>query len=192
MRLHTYQRTAIAFFAFFCFLTVVAYVGGDVLKVAVGKDAPFSIGSPVIASGGSIPSRYSCEGENVSPPFYLKNVPEGTQSFGVLLDDPDEKMIVGPWAHWTMWNVPSDLVTFPEGYVPPGAVQGANDFGGTGFFGPCPMEGVHTYRLVVYALDTKTLPELDKGSRREEVVKTFRRHSIEKAVLTAVYVRQYY
>ena len=114
--------------------------------------------SSAFEEGGMIPSRYTCDGENVSPPLNWEQVPEATRTVALICDDPDAPM--GTFVHWVLFNLPADTTELPEDFpddetLPNGARQGISDFGKTGYGGPCPPSGTHRYYFKVYALDTK-------------------------------------
>jgi hypothetical protein len=114
------------------------------------------ITSPVFKDGEMIPAKYTCDGENVSPPLEWGACPDGTMSLALICDDPDAPS--GDFVHWVVYNIPADKREFPEA-MPAGAVledgskQGRTDFGTPGYGGPCPPPGIHRYYFKLYALD---------------------------------------
>ncbi len=112
---------------------------------------------PAFAAGRPIPEKYTCDGPDVSPPLAWTNAPAGTKSFALIADDPDAPG--GIWVHWVVYNLPPTLTalaenTPPSPQLPDGAKQGVNDFGQTGYRGPCPPAGrLHRYVFNIYALD---------------------------------------
>lgn len=117
----------------------------------------FELTSSAFKSGDPIPRRYTCEGEDLSPPLHWSVPPATTKSFVIIADDPDAP--VGTWVHWVLYNVPLDLRGLAEGVppkdrLPDGALQGLNDFKRVGYGGPCPPPGKHhRYYFRLYALD---------------------------------------
>lgn len=117
----------------------------------------FELTSPAFTSGDVIPRRYTCEGEDLSPPLHWSAAPAGTKSFALVADDPDAP--VGTWVHWVIYDLPHDLRGLPEGVpakdrLPDGTLQGVNDFKRVGYGGPCPPPGKpHRYDFRLYALD---------------------------------------
>ena len=115
-----------------------------------------NIVSSAFENEGNIPSKYTCDGENISPELNWSDFPDGTKSFALIAYDPDAPM--GTWVHWVIYDIPSNVNSLPEG-VPSdeklsfGAVHGINDFKDTGYGGPCPPKGVHRYFFKLYALD---------------------------------------
>lgn len=117
-----------------------------------------AITSPAFDDGGTIPTRFTCEGEDVSPELRVDDVPDGASSLALLVDDPDAPS--GTFTHWLVWDVPTSTGTVPEA-VPQGetvdgldgARQGTNDLGVVGYSGPCPPpdDGPHTYRFRLFA-----------------------------------------
>ena len=117
--------------------------------------------SSAFDSGGEIPSRYTCEGEDVSPPLVWTGVPDTARSLVLIIDDPDAPDPKAPkmiWVHWVLYNIPPDVSGLPEGIVPaklpPGTVEGLNDWKRIGYGGPCPPIGRHRYFHKLYVLDT--------------------------------------
>ncbi|UPW00104.1 YbhB/YbcL family Raf kinase inhibitor-like protein [Halorussus gelatinilyticus] len=152
----------------------------------------FTLSTDAWENGATIPTRYTCEGENVSPPLSVSNPPEGTEAFALIMDDPDAPN--PPFVHWLVWNVPADASEIPANLPSSetldeldGAVQGANGTGELGYVGPCPPEGDprHTYLFSLYALDAPL--ELDPGAEYQQVVDAV----MENAIARSRYVGQY-
>ncbi len=141
--------------------------------------------------GEMIPSQYTCDGENVSPPLEWTDVPEGTGSLALILEDIDS--VKGVWSHWVVYDIPPDLEMLAQGApssetLPWGGTQGRNDFDEIGYGGPCPSDGkTHRYVVRLLALD-RTL-DLDPGARREEILERVEGHVIEEAKLASHYTR---
>lgn len=108
--------------------------------------------SKAFENGDIIPAKYSCEGENCSPPLEISEVPEDTQSLVLIMDDPDAPGNI--FTHWLVWNIPPTTISIAEDSIPPGAVEGTTSFGKPGYGGPCPPRGKHRYFFKLYALDT--------------------------------------
>jgi len=121
----------------------------------------FRLSSGVFEYGKLIPDRYTCEGDDLSPPLVWDNIPEGTESFVLVMDDPDAPS--GTWVHWLLYDIPSRVTGFEEGAS--SGLSGVNSWGRTGYGGPCPPHGhgVHRYFFKVYALDTLTI-DLPEGA----------------------------
>ncbi|WP_208023506.1 YbhB/YbcL family Raf kinase inhibitor-like protein [Halorussus pelagicus] len=152
----------------------------------------FALSTDAWENGETIPTRYTCDGENVSPPLSISNPPEGTEAFALVMDDPDAPS--PPFVHWLLWNVPADARELPEGLPASetlddlgGAVQGANGTEELGYVGPCPPEGDprHTYLFSLYALDAPL--ELDPGAEYQQVVDAV----LQNAIARSQYVGQY-
>jgi len=117
--------------------------------------------SPDFKQGDQIPTKYTCEGDDISPPLAWDGVPEGTKSLVLIIDDPDAPDPKAPklvWVHWVVYNIPPDTKSLPENAskagLPQGTALGVNDFKKTGYGGPCPPIGRHRYFHKLYALDT--------------------------------------
>jgi len=150
-----------------------------------------NITSSAFEQGGLIPSKYTCDGANVSPPLKWDAVPEATQSIALICDDPDAPM--GTWVHWVLYNLPQQTNQLHEKFpddetLPDGTRQGVSDFGKTGYGGPCPPSGTHRYYFKIYALDKKLLitPVADKAA----LLKAMKDHILAQGQLMGKYKRQ--
>jgi Raf kinase inhibitor-like YbhB/YbcL family protein len=125
--------------------------------------------SPAFAADAAIPPAHTCEGADRAPPLAWTNPPPGTQSFALIVDDPDAPDPEAPettWVHWIAYNLPPDTRSLPEGgALPAGARDGVNDWNRTGYGGPCPPVGRHRYFFKLYALDT-VLPDLARPTKQ--------------------------
>lgn len=142
------------------------------------------LSSSEFVDGGMIPSRYTCDGANISPPLEISDVPEGTEVLALVMDDPDAP--IGTFDHWVVWNIPKDTTQIPEGTEPQG-IQGRTDFGRMGYGGPCPPSGTHGYKFKLYALNKKL--DLKEGARKKELEVAMQGHIIEETTLTGKYKR---
>ncbi len=109
------------------------------------------IESPSFANDERIPSKFTCDGENINPALTISGVPEGTRSLVLIVDDPDAPGKT--WVHWTLWNIDPGTTEISENSVLAGAVEGVTDFGVPGYGGPCPPSGIHRYFFKLHALD---------------------------------------
>jgi Raf kinase inhibitor-like YbhB/YbcL family protein len=146
--------------------------------------------SPAFAGGTPIPSKYTCEGEDISPELHWSDVPEGTQSFALIVDDPDAPDPKRPkrtWVHWVLYEIPPDAMSLPEGAqpLPLGTREGVNDWGRTGYGGPCPPIGEHRYFFKLYALDV-ALGDLAEPSKAE-LEEAMTGHILAKVDLVGTY-----
>ncbi len=151
--------------------------------------------STAFPTGGSIPPRYTCEGEEVSPALAWHGVPAGTQSLVLIVDDPDAPDPRAPkmtWVHWLLYNLPPDATGLPEGVapgqLPAGTLQGVNDWRRTGYGGPCPPIGRHRYYHRLYALSAK-LPDLHNPTKGA-LEKAMQGHVLAQAELLGSYQKQ--
>jgi Raf kinase inhibitor-like YbhB/YbcL family protein len=141
---------------------------------------------------GEIPSRYTCDGNDSSPPLAWSNAPEGTGSVALIVDDPDAPDPAAPqmtWVHWVLYNLPAaGSLTEATRALPAGTLPGLNDWKRTGYGGPCPPVGRHRYFFKLYALDSK-LPDLHRPTKaqleqamkghvlaRTELIGTYQKH----------------
>ena len=147
--------------------------------------------SSAFSQGEAIPSKYTCDGEDVSPPLAWTEPPPGTKSLALISDDPDAP--VGTWVHWVVYNLPPSTRQLPEafptdGQLPDGTRQGKTDFGRTGYGGPCPPSGTHRYFFKLFSLDaTLSLPP---GSTAKQLENAMQGHILAEAQLMGTYRRK--
>jgi Raf kinase inhibitor-like YbhB/YbcL family protein len=151
--------------------------------------------SPEFKHGGDIPVRYTCDGEDISPPLSWSDVPITALSLALIVEDPDAPDPAAPqriWTHWVLYNMPPDATGLKEGVtnnqLPPGTLEGRNDWHKTGYSGPCPPVGRHRYFFKLYALRT-VLPDLDKPNRARLLLE-MEGDIIEQAELVGLYQRK--
>ncbi len=160
-------------------------------RTATASERVMKINSKVISSGGEFPKRNTCDGADVAPPLAWEDAPAGTQAFALILDDPDAPS--GTFTHWLLWDLPASSRELPENLpktaeLPGGGKQGRNDFGKTGYGGPCPPPGKpHRYFFRLYALD-KPLG-LKGGAGRGELERAMKGHVLAQAELMGRYGR---
>lgn len=136
---------------------------------------------------GNIPSKYTCDSENVSPPLMISEVPDNAKSLVLIMDDPDALKPAGKiWDHWIIFNIPVETKEILENMEPEG-LQGMTSFGEIGYGGPCPPCTEHKYFFKLYALDIKL--NLPQGSVKQEVEEAMRDHIIEQTQLIGKYER---
>jgi Raf kinase inhibitor-like YbhB/YbcL family protein len=160
-----------------------------------GKPVPLRVTSPAFAEGEAIPSKYTCDGQDVSPPMHWDNAPSTAKTCALICEDPDAP--AGVWLHWMIYNVPSRARSLPEGVRKAPALinnwfQGVNDFGKIGYNGPCPPGGkAHRYFFKVYALDEDfTPPTPPKQHNKSDLVKAMEGHIVAEGSLMGTYQRQ--
>jgi Raf kinase inhibitor-like YbhB/YbcL family protein len=163
--------------------TALPEEGGQVMTLKLTSSA-FSQGDP-------IPTKYTCDGDDVSPPLAWGDPPEGTASFALINDDPDAP--VGTWVHWVLYNLPAGARSLPEAVpsdaeLPDGSRHGQNSWQRLGYGGPCPPGGTHRYFFKLYALDT--ILDLPSGADKEEVLKALEDHILGQTELMGVYSRK--
>lgn len=172
-------------------LSLLLFLSDSYVKQMGVKTMNFSINSTAFSEGERIPDRYTCEGEDISPPLSWSNLPEGVHSLALISDDPDAP--VGTWDHWVIYNIPADSNGLTEA-VPPNesladdAKQGLNSWGRTGYGGPCPPPGSpHRYFFKLYALDT--ILALPADEDKSSVENAMRGHILAEAQLMGTYSR---
>lgn len=145
--------------------------------------------SAAFENGGRIPSQYTCDGENISPPLTISDVPPGAKSLVLIMDDPDVPKHLradGMWDHWVVYNIPPDTAEIPEGREPEG-LHGTGTAGNQDYFGPCPPDREHRYFFKLYALDS-TL-DVPAGAKKSELEKVMEGRVLETAELLGRYER---
>jgi Raf kinase inhibitor-like YbhB/YbcL family protein len=149
------------------------------------------ISSPAFVEEGFIPAKYTCEGEDVSPPLRWSEPPPGTRSVALICDDPDAPG--GAWVHWILYGLPPSIKELPEAIptresLPSGARQGTNDFKRIGYGGPCPPPGApHRYFFRVYALGSEN--DLPPGATKEDLLGAMEGQILAEGRLTGKYKR---
>ncbi len=182
------------FIIFFLFATTSGLTIPDAGRAMGGNMASFTIQSTAFKEGETIPRVHTCEGRDTSPELFWSEPPEGTKSYVLIVDDPDAP--VGVFTHWVLYDLPADARKLDGGMptdavLANGAKQGYNDFGTTGYRGPCPPRGhgKHRYFFRLMALDVETLG-LSGGASRSEVERALNGHVLGKAVTMGRYERR--
>ena len=150
------------------------------------------IESPAFTERGEIPRRYTCQGDDLSPPLVWSGVPATARSLVLIVDDPDAPDPAAPkmtWVHWLLYNLPTTASGLPEAVpdhaLPAGALQGINDWKRTGYGGPCPPIGRHRYFHKLYALDC-VLPDLGQPTK-PQLLARMEGHVLASAELVGTY-----
>ena len=157
--------------------------GGDVMTL--------SLKSPAFLNEGDIPQKHACDGADLSPALNWNDPPAGTQSFGLIMDDPDAPG--STWVHWVLYNVPKQARALPEGIpkdaqLKDGSRHGRNDFKTLGYGGPCPPRGpAHRYFFKLYALDANL--DLAPGASKADLEKAMKGHILAQGQLMGRYKR---
>ena len=133
---------------------------------------------------GVIPSKFTCDGDNVSPQLSWENVPDGAKSLALSVEDPDA--IRGTFIHWLVYDLPKEVTGFDQASLPREARQVTNDFGKEDYGGPCPPWGTHRYIFTMYALDVEHL----EGVSKKNFFKLMNEHTVDKAKLIGLYKRR--
>lgn len=151
-----------------------------------------TITSSAFNNGEEIPSNYTCEGENISPPLAWDGIPQTTQSLALIVDDPDAPDPKAPkmtWVHWVVYNIPVETVGLAAGAslssLPSGSGEGLNDWKQKGYGGPCPPIGRHRYFHKLYALDTRF--ENLGNPTKADILNAMQGHVISEAVLLGTF-----
>ncbi len=150
----------------------------------------FKIYSPDIENGKEIPTKFTCEGEDIAPTIVWSNIPSGTKSLALIMEDPDAPDPEKPkmlWIHWVIFNIPPEINSIKDGQTPAGAKDGINSWGKTGYGGPCPPIGRHRYFFRLYALDKKL--EIEKPTAKE-LRAAMENHILAETVLMGTYKKK--
>lgn len=145
--------------------------------------AQMTLRSAAFEDGGAIPARYTCDGDDVSPPLAWEGVPEGTGGFALLVTDPD----AGGFVHWVLTDIPDDLTELPEGQGDAIGAPGQSSFGRAGWGGPCPPSGEHRYEFRLYALSEPL--GVGTGASADTVRAALEGRVLADGQLTGVYAR---
>jgi len=168
---------------FFAILLIIGCAQKEIIEKDISKeDGQMKITSPVFQNNGNIPSKYTCQGEDINPELNIEGIPENAKSLVLIMDDPDAP--VGVWDHWVLFNI-SMITKINEDSVPQGAVQGKNSWEKNGYGGPCPPSGTHRYIFKLYALDA-TL-DIGSSSDKNDVEQEMRGHILSEAKLVGLY-----
>lgn len=150
------------------------------------------ISSPAFRFGEAIPKKYTCDGEDVSPPLTIADVPPNAKALVLIMEDPDAP--IGVFTHWVLYNVPPTLTALPEGVpkrpeVTGVGLQGVNDFGRVGYGGPCPPRGhgPHRYFFRLYAIDVQL--QLPPRARKDDVLAAIKGHVLAQTEYMGTYKR---
>ena len=159
--------------------------------IAVATIASFAAGggkmkitSSAFQEGATIPSKFTCDGADASPPLQIADIPSGAKNLALIVDDPDAPS--GLFTHWMVWNLSPQTSTVAEGSAPKG-VQGTNDFGKSGYGGPCPPSGTHRYYFKIFALDREL--DLSSGAKRTQLDAAMKGHVVAQGELMGRYSR---
>ena len=155
-----------------------------------GKPMDLSVRSGAFNQGGTIPSKFTCDGSDVSPPLSWTKGPQDTVSYALIADDPDAP--AGTWVHWVIYNVPAAKTSLAENVakakkLDDGSMQGMNDFRKIGYGGPCPPGGTHRYFFKVYALNAAL--KVEPGLTKKQLLKEMEGHILAQGELMGTYSR---
>jgi len=154
--------------------------------------AKLEVASAAFENGQPIPSKHTCDGQDLSPPLKWSGAPQSTKSFAIICEDPDAPG--GTWTHWVLYNLPGDVTELSEGTPRSassvrGALQGNNDFGRAGYGGPCPPPGAaHHYAFKVFALDSSLDPIANVT--KQQLEQAMQSHIVGQGTLVGTYSRK--
>ena len=156
--------------------TLTILFAGVLLSLALPElvEAQINLRSSAFSSGGNIPAQFTCKGSDTNPPLQFQGIPKEAKSLALIVEDPDAPG--GRFTHWLLWNIDPGTTQIAEKSVPHGALEGANDFGKTGYGGPCPPSGTHRYYFRLLAVDQKL--DLKPGANRSALERALGKHVI--------------
>lgn len=164
-----------------------SFITALVLLFGIKNSMALELFSTQFKQGQSIPKVYTCDGNNTSPPLSWRDIPAGTKSLVLIMEDPDAP--AGTWDHWLLYNIPSTTTSLEENLstLPVGALQGRNSWNNTSYGGPCPPDREHRYFFKLYAVD-KMLPN-QIGLSKQAIEQVLKGHILASAELMARYQR---
>ncbi len=162
----------------------------DVTSTKGDSDMSFTLTSTAFEAGGAIPVRYSCVGQDISPPLRWTEPPQATESLALIVDDPDAP--IGTFTHWVMYNIPASVQELPEAMAADkelenGTRQGNNSAHQTGYKGPCPPSGTHRYFFRLFALDTKL--DLPANADKKQLESAMQEHVLAQTELMGTFAK---
>ncbi len=165
----------------------IAAIVSGIMAMAHAQN--FVLHSKAFQDYALVPKRYTCKGQDISPPLAWQNTPPGTKSLALIVDDPDAPDPKAPktvWVHWVAFNIPVEINALPEDARAQklGFAEGLNDWKSLGYRGPCPPIGRHRYIFTLYALDTKLAL---RHPSKSELLKAMQGHILAKTALTGLY-----
>lgn len=152
--------------------------------MAVIQIKTLSVSSPAFVHEGDIPAKYTCDGEGINPPLSVRQIPEGTRTLAIIVEDPDAPK--GTYDHWLVWNIPPNE-NIKENTIP--GISGNNSAGKTGYHPPCPPEGVHRYYFHVFALGSSL--DLTGKETRQHLEEAMEPHILARGTLMGRYKRHH-
>jgi Raf kinase inhibitor-like YbhB/YbcL family protein len=172
------RQQVITHFFLFIFISVASISKAQTI-------ASFKLTSSAFEDGKPIPDKYTCDGDNISPPLSWTGIPKNTKSFAIIMDDPDAPM--GTWDHWVVYDIPSTVTSLEEKKSAAGikAIDGLNSWYEKGYNGPCPPGGTHHYNFKLYALD-KILAQKE-GLTKAKLLDAMKNHILGEATLTGLF-----
>jgi Raf kinase inhibitor-like YbhB/YbcL family protein len=165
---------------------MTSFVTLTALISAHGSISAIVVTSPAFSAGAEIAVKYTCNGQSVSPELRISGTPPAAKSLALIMEDPDAPG--GLFTHWLLWNIPPQTTKLAENSVPPGALQGTNDFSRRDYGAPCPPSGTHRYVFKIFALDQPI--ELKAGARRAEVEAAMKGHILAQGELMGRYTHK--
>ncbi|SRR5579871_1498227 len=168
----------------------IAAISALIIAIGARAQSKMEIGTSAFAPGAPIPEKYTCSGDDVSPPLTISGVPSSARALALIVEDPDAPS--GTFVHWVAYNMAPQTGSIPAGVkpgdpMPGGGTQGRNDFGRAGYGGPCPPPGApHHYHFRLFALNDRIAPQSDSGSAVEQ---SMQGHVVASAETVGIFSR---
>jgi hypothetical protein len=153
---------------------------------ASGGEEKMTITTPAFEHNGNIPSKHTCDGNNVNPHLKFSGIPAGAKKLALIVDDPDAPS--GMFVHWVVWNIDPATTEIKEDSVPKEALEGITDYKKPGYKGPCPPSGTHRYFFKLYALDTEL--KLGTASTKADLEKAMKGHILAQSEIIGLYKKK--
>ncbi len=157
-------------------------------SVTINKSKGMKITSPAFVNNTKIPSKYTCNGNNVNPPLIFEDVPHNAKSLVLIVDDPDAPM--GTWVHWVVYNINPKAKDVAENSIPQDGIQAVTSFAKPGYGGPCPPSGTHRYFFKLYALDTILHFDETQAVDKKAVEDAMNSHIVDQTEFIGLYSQQ--
>jgi len=167
-------------------MLLVMFTVSPIPAKEVRKMTSMRMTSPAFVDSKSIPSNYTCDGDDQSPPLAIEGVPPEAKSLALVMDDPDAP--AGVWVHWVLWNIDPATARIAQGSVPPGAEQGENSWKRRNYGGPCPPSGRHRYYFRLFALKERL--DLSPSATRKDLDRAMQGKIVARCELLGLYSRK--
>ncbi len=154
--------------------------------IPINETSTMNLSSPAFSNEGDLPKKYACDGEKMSPPLAVGDVPMGAKSLALVVEDPDAPS--GMFTHWTVWNINPAITEIGENSVPSAGIEGKTSANSVGYVSPCPPSGTHRYYFRMYAINNSL--DLARGASVDDLKRAMKGRVLDSAELMARYAKQ--